>query len=106
MAVTYEKKEKTAKKHPNYIAVFIALALLTATEVAVTQIPVPIPRAYILVPLSLIKAALVALFYMHLRSDSKLFSVVFILGVLFGLGLLISFSLLLSTHLGQGNFVQ
>ncbi len=104
MAVSYKKEEKPAKKHPNYLAVFIALAVLTATEVAVTQLPVP--RAPILIPLSLIKAGLVALFYMHRRSDRKIFSVVFIMGILVGIGLLISLTLLLSTHAGQGNFSQ
>ncbi len=104
MAVTYPKEEKPTRKHPNYVAVFIALALLTATEVAVTQLPVP--KYPILIPLSVLKAALVALFYMHLRTDKKIFAVVFVMGVLVGLGLLISVAILLNTHAGFGNTQQ
>ncbi len=100
MAVTYTKEEKPAKKHPNYVAVFIALAVLTATEVAITQLPVP--KAPILIPLSVLKAALVAMFYMHLRTDRKIFAVVFVMGVLVGLGFLISVTILLGLHGGVG----
>ncbi len=104
MAITYKKEEKPAKKHPNYVAVFIALAVLTATEVAVTQLPVP--KYPILIPLSVLKAALVAMFYMHLRTDRKIFAAVFVLGVLVGLGFLISVTILLNTHAGFGNTQQ
>ncbi len=50
--------------HPNYLGVFWVLAALTAVEVVVTYLPVP--RLPVLVPLAILKAALVALFYMHL----------------------------------------
>jgi cytochrome c oxidase subunit 4 len=69
--------------------VFIALAALTAIEVTVTYLPVP--RIPVLIPIALIKASLVALFYMHLRFDKKVFSVVFVLGLLMGIGLILSF---------------
>ncbi len=104
MAMTYQKEEKPAKKHPNYIAVFIALAVLTALEVAITQLPVP--KAPILIPLSVIKATLVAMFYMHLRTDKRIFAVVFVMGILVGLGFLISVAILLNTHAGFGNTQQ
>jgi caa(3)-type oxidase subunit IV len=89
-----EEETKTIKKRPNYVAVFVVLAVLTAIEVAVTQLP--LPRAPILIPLSVIKAGLVALFYMHLRSDQRVFRVVFVIGLLVGLSLIISFTLLLN----------
>lgn len=82
---------------PNYLAVFIALAVLTAVEVSVTYLP--LPRIPILVPLALAKATLVALFYMHLRSDRRIFSGVFLAGWLFGLMMLISFGLLFAPQL-------
>ncbi len=36
MSTVIEGKEKT-KKHPNYVAVFIALAILTATDIQVKK---------------------------------------------------------------------
>ena len=79
-----------SKKSPRstYVIVFIALAMLTALEVTVTYLPVP--RIPVLIPLALIKASLVALFYMHLRFDKKVFAVVFVMGLLMGIGLILS----------------
>lgn len=76
----------------NYIAVFVALAVLTAIELGVTYLPVP--RIPVLVPLALAKAALVAMFYMHLRYDRRVFSVVFAMGILMGVGLIIALTAL------------
>ncbi len=102
MAVEYKNEEKTVKKHPNYLVVFFALAGLTVVELIVTVIPT-IPHAPILIPLSFIKAALVALFYMHLRSDRRIFSYAFGLGVILGIAMLISFILLVNTGFGHNH---
>lgn len=84
-----ERQEQRAAEHkPNYLGVFIALALLTGLEVLVTYLPVP--QVPILVPLAILKAALVALFYMHLRYDRRVFSVMFIFGLVMGGMLLLS----------------
>jgi cytochrome c oxidase subunit IV len=84
-----EPKVEAKKSHRGtYILVFVALAVLTALEVTVTYLP--IPRIPVLIPLALIKASLVALFYMHLKFDKKVFSVVFIMGLLMGVGLILS----------------
>jgi caa(3)-type oxidase subunit IV len=99
MAVSYNKEEKPVRKHPNYVLVFIVLALITTVEVAVTQLP--LPRAPILIPLSIIKAALVAMYYMHLRSDRRIFTFVFVLGMVMGVAMLISFILLINTPFGN-----
>jgi caa(3)-type oxidase subunit IV len=72
----------------SYLGVFGILAALTAVEVGVTYLP--LPRIPVLVPLALIKAALVALFYMHLKSDRRLFSVIFGMGLLTGIGLILA----------------
>jgi cytochrome c oxidase subunit IV len=79
-----------AQQHPrtNYVAVFIALAVLTAVEVGVTYLP--IPRVPVLVPLALLKASLVALFYMHLKVDRRVFAVMFGMGLLMGTGLILA----------------
>ncbi len=88
---------QTTHKRPNYLGVFVILAVLTALEIGVTYLP--LPRVPILVPLALIKASLVALYYMHLKSDRKIFSVIFVMGLLFGLGLLLSLTILFAPPL-------
>jgi cytochrome c oxidase subunit IV len=85
------------KKGPNYVGVFIILAILTMVEVGVTYLPVP--RIPVLVPLALVKASLVALFYMHLKFDRRVFSAVFLMGVLMGIGLIISLTILFAPQL-------
>jgi cytochrome c oxidase subunit 4 len=57
---------------PNYIAVFIWLAALTAVEVAVVYLPLTkLAMAAILVVLAFTKAALVALYFMHLKFERR-----------------------------------
>ena len=82
--------------HPTpltYFKVAMALAIITAAEVGIFYIEdlghgiIPI-----LAILSGIKFALVAMFYMHLRYDSRLFSGLFVGG--FALAILVSFAVL------------
>ncbi|NNG15137.1 MAG: cytochrome C oxidase subunit IV [Gemmatimonadales bacterium] len=84
------------KPHPGtavYIKIAITLFVLTALEVAAYEVarrgapaglagvvqPIIVP---ILLVLSAAKFALVAMFYMHLKQDSKLFSSVFVFPIL------------------------
>ena len=78
----------------NYFLVFIGLVILTAIEVGVTYLPVP--RVPILIPLALAKASLVALFYMHLKSDKRQFAIIFAMGLFVGIGLILAFIALYS----------
>ncbi len=82
-----------------YVLVFAALAALTALEISVTY--TPLPRVPVLVPLALVKAGLVALFYMHLKYDKRVFALVFVAGLLMGVGLILSLLALFSPA-GQG----
>lgn len=91
------QEEKRLEKSPNYVGVFAVLAILTAIEVGVTY--VNLPRLPILIPLALAKATLVALFYMHLKSDRRVFSVIFVMGVLMGIGLILSLAVLFAPPL-------
>ncbi len=81
-------KEVEKVSHPNYVGVFIILGVLTLIEIGVTYLP--IPRIPVLVPLAILKAALVALYYMHLKFDRRLFTALFAMGLLMGIGLLVS----------------
>ena len=93
-----ELEQKNEMKHPPYIRVFILLAVLTIIEVVLAQLP--IPRAPILIPISIIKASLVALYYMHLRYDNRVFAAIFGFGMIIGVGFLISLVVLLNSTLG------
>jgi cytochrome c oxidase subunit IV len=67
-----EMQEQDTGHSPNYMAVFAALAALTLIEVGVAFVGFPKrTTVLILVGLALWKATLVALYYMHLRFESR-----------------------------------
>jgi cytochrome c oxidase subunit 4 len=58
--------------HPNYIAVFIGLAVLTGIELFVAFLPwSQMTKILILIGLAVWKAVMVALYYMHLRFEPQ-----------------------------------
>ena len=60
-------------KHPKYLLVFLALAVLTMMELGVVYLPEQL-RPVLLLSLSFIKATLVVLYFMHLKTDSRWFA--------------------------------
>jgi caa(3)-type oxidase subunit IV len=81
--------ETTHKAHPTpktYLTVFGWLAILTLIEIAVSAVPLPVtPQIAILVVIAVIKAALVIMFYMHLRYDSAWYTLILLTGLFFAL---------------------
>ncbi len=81
-----------ARTPPNrrrtYLLVFVALAVMTAIEVFIAQTP-GIPVAPVLLTMSLAKALLVILYFMHLRYDSRWYSLIFFAPFLLVIPLLI-----------------
>lgn len=64
-------------EHPNYMAIFWWLLGLTIIEVAVPAvITASVPKIALLVSLAVAKAALVALYFMHLRFEKKMLGVI------------------------------
>jgi cytochrome c oxidase subunit 4 len=62
--------EKAKHAHPNYIGIFVFLAVLTAVELGVAFLPWPkMVLILLLIFLAVWKAVLVALYYMHLRYE-------------------------------------
>ncbi|HXG17213.1 MAG TPA: cytochrome C oxidase subunit IV family protein [Calidithermus sp.] len=62
----------TAHKHPNYMAIFWYLAILTVIELAVIFLPLSkFTIGVLLVALALGKASLVAMYFMHLRFETR-----------------------------------
>ena len=61
-----------AHKHPNYMAIFWWLAILTVVELGVIYLPFgKVTIAVLLCVLAVTKAALVAMYFMHLRFETK-----------------------------------
>jgi cytochrome c oxidase subunit 4 len=59
-------------KHPDYMKIFWALAILTVVELAVVFMPMSkLVIGAALVVLAVWKAALVAMYFMHLRFETK-----------------------------------
>ena len=59
-------------KHPDYMRIFWALAILTVVELAVVFAPIPkLVIGAALVVLAVWKAALVAMYFMHLRFETR-----------------------------------
>ena len=65
-------------QHPKYMLIWFWLAVLTALEIAATQLSfLPNSLIYILlIGLAISKAILVALYFMHLRFERRTFVIV------------------------------
>ena len=64
-------------QEPNYIGVFWWLLILTILEIAVVYMPLAkLVIAILLISLAISKAALVALYFMHLRFERSTLSLV------------------------------
>ena len=73
-----ETQEQHQPSQKEYVLIAIILAVLTAIEVAIYYI-YQIWQVFIV--LAAVKFALVAMYFMHLKSDNKFFSIVFITGI-------------------------
>lgn len=75
-----------------YLVVFLGLAVITGVEIGLATVGLSRSfRAPIFVVLSLAKASLVAAFYMHLRSDSRFFTAIFVTPVVLILAVAVLF---------------
>lgn len=82
---THSNIEVKSHKQPNYLIIFIALAVITAVMTAIELLAVPITaqmKAAIFISLSVIKATMVAMYYMHLKFDSFIYTIFFSVPVL------------------------
>ncbi|MFC2170731.1 cytochrome C oxidase subunit IV family protein [Calditrichota bacterium] len=66
-----------------YFGVFAALIVFTIITVTVAQIHLGPLNLVVAMSIASVKAILVGLFFMHLKSDNKMFSVVFLLALIF-----------------------
>lgn len=93
-----------AHRHPSlnaYLAVAGVLAIITLVEVGVFYVPAfQAVLAPILIVASACKFALVAMFYMHLKSDHRLFTLIFSLPLLIAIGVAVAMLFLFGVFLG------
>ncbi len=67
-----------AHAQPNYVAVYVALVVLTLMELGVIFLPIPKGgQAAILLAFALAKLALVVMYYMHLKFDPRVYAIIF-----------------------------
>jgi cytochrome c oxidase subunit IV len=84
----------TAKK---YVGIAIILTIITVIEVAVFYIPSMHPfLPPVLLTLSALKFALVAMFYMHLKFDHRIYSWVFVVPMCFAAAIILALLALFS----------
>ena len=83
------------EKRPNYLFVFIALAVFTLIETLVSYIQQEAIKFPTLVVLSVVKAVLVLLYFMHLKFDSKVFSYLFIAGCVLAIPLILVITIIM-----------
>ena len=91
-----DKPQMRERPHPGpseYVKIAIVLVVITAVEVAVVYTPARATMGLIvpiLLLLSALKFSLVALWYMHLKFDSRLFSSLFVGGIALTSALLVA----------------
>ena len=68
---------------PNYIAIFIYLAVLTAVELVVYAVGLPqVAKVGLLIALAFAKAVLVAMYFMHLAIERKVLAIIAIIPII------------------------
>ena len=81
-------------RHPTvatYLSVAVVLAVITVIEVGVFYVPVfKAILAPVLLTLSAVKFTLVVMFFMHLKSDHRLFAVVFTLPLMIAAAVIVA----------------
>ncbi len=96
--------ETQTHAHPQHVAparvligVFLSLLVLTVLTVAATHLDLGRYNILLALGIAVLKAGLVALYFMHLRWDSLFNGVIFIVAMLF-VALFISLALVDSSH--------
>ena len=76
--------EAVKKEVRTYIAVFVALAVLTVFTVGVSYLHLPLAAAIALaLIIASVKGTLVVVYFMHLRTEKKIVLLVLVLTVIF-----------------------
>jgi caa(3)-type oxidase subunit IV len=80
---------QTTARPVNYLGIFILLAVFTLVETLASYLQQTAIKFPVLIALSLVKAVLVLLYFMHLKFDSRIFSYLFIAGCVLSIPLIL-----------------
>jgi cytochrome c oxidase subunit 4 len=96
------ESEGTGHAHPNYVGIAIFLFVVTVLEIAITfqSFSLGFMTASLII-LMFLKAAGVALYYMHLRYDSRVFSYLMVGGAMVSTGVILAVAALNNFLPGQ-----
>jgi cytochrome c oxidase subunit 4 len=78
-----------SRSKPNYLLVFIFLAVFTALEIGVSYLP-PIIKIPALILLAGTKASLVVLYFMHLRYDNRLYALPILIAIVLAIPIIVT----------------
>ena len=87
----------TTEKRPNYLFIFIALTVFTLIETLVSYVQQAAIKFPTLILLSVVKALLVLLYFMHLKFDSNIYRYLFIGGCILSIPLILVIVVVLPT---------
>ena len=79
----------TNERRPNYLGIFLLLAGFTLLETLISYVQQQSIKIPVLIVLSLIKAILVLLYFMHLKFDSRIFTYLFVAGIVLSIPLIL-----------------
>jgi cytochrome c oxidase subunit 4 len=102
---------RTTKDHNHvtplkvYLSVAIALLILTAITVRISLINMGGWNLVVALAVATLKATLVALFFMHLLYDKKIYAIVFGVGILF-LGVFVALTMFDTLERGAVNAIE
>ena len=103
-ALEHEHHEHSHPTAGTYLKVGVTLVILTAMEVGIYYVPQMRPVLVpLLILLATVKFALVAMFYMHLKMDSKLFSGLFVFPLLIASIVIVALMVLMAYHYAFAN---
>lgn len=80
---------QTTERPVNYLGIFILLAVFTLVETLASYLQQTAIKIPVLIAISLVKAVLVLLYFMHLKFDSRIFSYLFITGCVLSIPLIL-----------------
>jgi cytochrome c oxidase subunit IV len=80
---------ETTQRRANYLGIFIILIVLTLVETLVSYVQQQAIKFPVLIVLSVIKAVLVLLYFMHLKFDSRVYTYLFVAGCVLAIPLIL-----------------
>ena len=80
---------ETTHRRANYLGIFVILVVITLIETLVSYLQQEAIKFPVLIGLSMIKAVLVLLYFMHLKFDSRLYTYLFVAGCVLAIPLIL-----------------